>query len=85
MLQTCKFKRGRDIVETNPDLAFDFKGSVRNGIVVDSSAKVFHNKIENGEDVGPRITDKFDVIHYDNALRAYRKYHKEKSEKKDGE
>lgn len=72
MLQECKFQKGRDIVETNPDLAFDFKESVRKGIVTDTSAKTFHNMLENGEDIGPRLRDNFDMIQYDNALRAYR-------------
>lgn len=73
MRQVCKFDKVRDITPTNPDLNSDLKESIRTGVVRDTSATAFYNMQKELHEVGSRISDEFDFIEYDNALRKYRK------------
>ena len=73
MLQVCKYSEPGSITPTNPDLVDDFKSSIREGVVRDTSSKVFYNMLKETGDIGPRLSDEFDFIEYDNAVRTYRK------------
>lgn len=80
MKQICKFDKVRDITPTNPDLNNPIKETIRTGIVKDTSATAFYNMQKELGEVGMRISDEFDFIEYDNALRKYRKAMTEKDE-----
>lgn len=73
MRQICKFNKERDITPTNPALDPCHKQAIREGVVRDTSATAFYNMQTELEEVGMRISDEFDFIEYDNALRKYRK------------
>lgn len=73
MIQVCKYSEPASITPTNPDLSGNFKQSLRDGIVRDTSAHSFYNMLKETSEVGMRIQDEFDFIEYDNALRHYRK------------
>lgn len=73
MLQICKYSEPASITPTNPDLAGDFRGSIKNGVVKDSSSRAFYNMQKEISEVGARISDEFDFIEYENALRTYRR------------
>lgn len=79
MIQICKYSEPACITPTNPDLAGNFKQSLRDGIVRDTSAHAFYNMLKECDQIGPRISDEFDFIEYDNALRHYRKKVEEES------
>lgn len=83
MIQKCRYSEPACITPTNPDLAGNFKQSLRDGIVRDTSAHAFYNMLKDTSEVGPRITDEFDFIEYDNALRHYRKKAAEASKQDD--
>lgn len=73
MKQICKFNPTRDITPSNPALDLNLKQAIREGVVRDTSATAFYNMQKELSEVGGRISDEFDFIEYDNALRKYRK------------
>lgn len=73
MREICKYSEPESITPTNPDMVDTFKQDVRNGIVADNSSKAFYNMLKESGDIGMRISDEFDFIEYDNAVRTYRK------------
>lgn len=73
MKQICKFNPVRDITPSNPALDLNLKQAIREGVVRDTSATAFYNMQKELGEVGARISDEFDFVEYDNALRKYRK------------
>lgn len=63
----------RDITPSNPALDLNLKQAIREGVVRDTSATAFYNMQKELGEVGVRISDEFDFVEYDNALRKYRK------------
>lgn len=83
MKQVCKFRKGADIVEVVPNLGVDVCNAIETGIIQDTSAKVFHNMMEELGEVGMVARDPFDIIEYDRSYSKFRKYVKDKESDKD--
>lgn len=82
MKQTCKFRKGADICEVVPNLGVDVCSAIESGIIQDTSASVFHNMMKELGEVGMVARDPFDIIEYDRSYSKFRKYVKDKEEKK---
>lgn len=74
MRQSCKFNKASDIVQTVPGLGAEVSGAIDSGVIKDTSATVFHNKIESLSEVGIVARDIFDIIDYEHAYTKFRKH-----------
>lgn len=85
MKQVCKFCKGSDIVEAVPNLGVDVHNAIETGVIQDTSAKVFHNMMNELGEVGQVARDPFDIIEYERTYTKFRKYvnDKEKDKNKD--
>lgn len=82
MKQICKFKSGRDIVQTVPGLQANIPESIDFYRIQDTSVPSQYNGQQSLEDVGRRIHEPFDVIEFDRAYtRVRNKVLKDKSNK----
>ena len=84
MKQVCKFCAGRDIVDVVPALGVDVHNAIETGIIQDTSAKVFHNMMQELGEIGQVARDPFDIIEYERTYTKFRKYVKDKEKEKEG-
>lgn len=62
MIQECKFDKSRDLGVTIHGLSPDLNMMIETGTVPDSEAEVIHNQLSSLEEVGCRVSDKFEAI-----------------------
>ena len=62
MIQDCKFDKSRDLGVTIQGLSPDLNKIIETGTVPDSEAEIVHNQLSSLEQVGSRISDKFEAI-----------------------
>lgn len=62
MIQECKFDKSRDLGVTIHGLSPDLNKMIESGTVPDSEAEVVHNQLCSLEEVGCRVSDKFEAI-----------------------
>ena len=62
MIQECKFDKSRDLGVTISGLSPDLNKMIETGTVPDSEAEIVHNQLSRIEEVGCRVSDKFEAI-----------------------
>ena len=62
MIQDCKFDKSRDLGVTILGLSPDLNKMIESGTVPDSEAEIVHNQLSSLEEVGCRVSDKFEAI-----------------------
>ena len=83
MVQDCTYSKGRDIISVVPGLGVDIRGAIEQGIIKDTSAAVFHNKIEKLDEVGIVARDMFDIVEYERSYTKFRRFVKDNESKKE--
>lgn len=74
MKQICEFKKGADIMETQPCLAVDINDQLESGNIVDTCVPANYNEQKAIEEIGSRVRDQFDVIEFERSYTKLRKY-----------
>lgn len=67
MKQICKFNKVTDIQEFQRGLSPDIDLAIHSGVIPDTTAETAYNGLE-GDDIGRRVGENFDVIEYDRAF-----------------
>lgn len=62
MLQKCTFNKERDLGVVIIGLSPDLNKMIETGTVPDSEAEIVHNQLASIEEVGCRVSDKFEAI-----------------------
>lgn len=62
MLQKCIFNKERDLGVVIMGLSPDLNKMIETGSVPDSEAEIVHNQLASIEEVGCRVSDKFEAI-----------------------
>lgn len=82
MEQVCKFNKAKDIQEFQRGLSPDIDLAIHSGVIPDTTAETSYNGLE-GDDIGRRIGENFDVIEYDRAFSRIKAKIEAKKSKKD--
>lgn len=70
MKQKCKFNPNTDIEETMPGLSIDLSRAITEGVIKDTGDIPYHNEITDPSTITGRVTDVFQAIDTDKALKA---------------
>lgn len=79
MRQKCTHNPLKDIQKVVPGCAPDLNAAIKTGMIPDTGVESVSNGLEELSDIGRRVREPFDVIHFD---RAYAKI-KSKAEEND--
>lgn len=77
MNQVCSFDKRRDLGVVIHGLSPDINNMIETGTVPDSEAEIVHNQLSSLEEVGSRVSDKFEAIMLQRSFLAQTKHGKD--------
>lgn len=77
MKQNCSFDKTRDLGVVIHGLSPDINNMIETGTVPDSEAEIVHNQLSSLEEVGSRVSDKFEAIMLQRSFLAQSKHGKD--------
>lgn len=78
--RTLRYRRGRDIMDVVPNQCPNITELLEKDAIQDKSVPALFNQIEDFEDIGMRVRNKFDILNYQTSFTRIRGARKDSSE-----